>query len=165
MTSTTRFLPLAGVLLGVALAGCGSSMTPPVAPAAKIEQVGSSSRIVLSAVGAQRIGVQTAPALTVPTPAGARARAGGSVSVANPTGSPGRPVAVIPFSAVVYDPSGHAYAFANVAPLTYTEVPIVVDHVSGNSAYLLKGPRPGTSVVTLGAEELLGVQSGVLAQT
>jgi hypothetical protein len=42
---------------------------------------------------------------------------------------------------------------------------VTVDHIAGSSAYLVKGPKPGARVVSVGAEELFGVQSGVLAQT
>ena len=72
---------------------------------------------------------------------------------------------IIPYSAVIYDPSGKTYAFTNTAPLTFVEVPITVDHISGNSAYLTTGPKAGAKVVSVGAEELYGVQTGVLAQT
>ena len=72
---------------------------------------------------------------------------------------------IIPYSAVIYDPSGKTYAFTNTAPLTYIEVPITVDQISGNSVYLQGGPKAGQKVVSVGAEELYGVQTGVLAQT
>jgi hypothetical protein len=72
---------------------------------------------------------------------------------------------VIPPAAIVYDPSGRTYAFVSPAPLTFVEVPVVIDHIAGDSAYLLRGPRTGAKVVTVGAEELLGVQTGVLAQS
>ena len=71
----------------------------------------------------------------------------------------------MPYSAVIYDPSGKPYVFTNIRPLTYVEVPITVQRISGNSAYLTAGPPAGAKVVTVGAEELYGVQTGVLAQT
>jgi hypothetical protein len=154
MTSAIRSAFLAVILLALALAGCGGTATRPAAPSSVLERVGGSSagRIVLTASGAQRIGIRTARVLSVTASAPQPSRAGG-------------PTAVIPFSAVVYDPNGRTYAFSSPAPLTFTEVPIDIDHVSGDSAYLLKGPRPGTQVVTVGAEELFGVQTGVMAQT
>jgi hypothetical protein len=68
-------------------------------------------------------------------------------------------------SAVVYAPSGTAYAFVKTAPLTYSEVTVTIDHISGASVWVRRGPRAGETVVTVGAEELYGVQTGVLAQT
>lgn len=154
MTSAIRSASLALIVLALALAGCGGSATRPAPPASLVEHVAGSpaGRIRLTTSGAQRIGIRTGPVLSVPASATALSRAG-------------RLIAVIPFSAVVYDSSGRTYAFSSPAPLTFTEVPIDIDHVSGVSAYLRQGPRPGTQVVTVGAEELFGVQTGVLAQT
>jgi multidrug efflux pump subunit AcrA (membrane-fusion protein) len=71
----------------------------------------------------------------------------------------------VPYSSLIYDPSGKTYVFTNIRPLTYVEVPITVDHISGDAVYLKTGPKPGARVVSVGAEELYGVQTGVLAQT
>ncbi|MBV9465872.1 MAG: hypothetical protein JO206_09350 [Solirubrobacterales bacterium] len=131
------------------LAACGTSAQRPIPPSALLEQAPGTyaGRIVLSAVGAERIGVQT----TAVQRAGLGAGAGAT--------------AVIPYSAIVYSPDGSTFAFTNPAPLVFTEVPIDVDHIDGGTAYLTKGPRVGARVVTVGAEELFGVQTGVLAQT
>lgn len=140
-----RKLLLVAVLIGGALAGCGGSSSPAPPATGRLERVPGSpaGKVVLTQLGAQRIGLQIAR-----TQAVTRA-----------------PRVIIPYSAIVYDPSGQAYAFTKVAPLTYVEVPITVDHVSGDFAYLLKGPAPGSMVVSVGAEELYGVQTGVFAQT
>ena len=42
---------------------------------------------------------------------------------------------------------------------------MTIDHIIGSSVYLPEGRRRGHEVVTVGAEELFGVQTGVLAQT
>jgi hypothetical protein len=137
-----RWTAIALVLIAC-LSGCQAAAPPPVPPSNRLEPVPGSSvgKIVLSPMGAQRIGIQTAPA-----------------------GAAGADV-VIPYSAIVYDPSGNTYAFTSPAQLTYTEVKITVSYIRGDLAYLTSGPRPGTPVVTVGAEELFGVQTGVLAQT
>jgi hypothetical protein len=155
----------AGLAAAVALGACGSSHTAHIAPAAQLITApgGSSSKIVLSAVGAQRIGLVTGTVRRVAAP--------------KPTpktrhGKPSRPpqpanasAVTIPASAVVYDPSGKTYAFIAVGHLTFTEVPVVVSSINGNSAYLRSGPHAGARVVSTGAEELYGVQTGVLGQT
>jgi hypothetical protein len=143
MTSLKRLAVIAMIVVGGAVAGCGGSAETTVPASSRIEALPGSSagKIVLSATGAQRIGIQTAPA-----------------SAAGPS-------ILIPYSALVYDPSGNAYVFTSIAPLTYTEVPVTVDHINGDRAYLSKGPTRGAAVITVGAEELLGVQTGVLAQT
>ena len=140
------------LLIGLAVAGCGTVRTAAIVPSSRLVHVPGSpaGKIVLSALGAQRIGIQTRTA-----------------SVVRQVGSHGhaRPSVTVPYSAVVYAPSGKTYVFSNPARLTYTEVPVTVDHIRGNVVFLARGPKPGTRIVTLGAEELYGVQTGVLAQT
>jgi hypothetical protein len=50
------------------------------------------------------------------------------------------------------------------APLTYTLATVGVASIQGSQVYLT-GVKPGTTVVTVGGEELLGVQDGVGVQT
>ena len=132
-------------VIGAIVAGCGSSAQPAPKPGGQLVPVpgNPSGKIVLTPQGAQRLGLQTAPARS----------SGGAAAV------------VIPFASIVYDPSGHTFAFTSQGPLTFTEVPIVVDHIIGDAAYLRTGPRVGAHVVSVGAEELFGVQTGVLQQT
>jgi hypothetical protein len=143
---------LALALGGTGLAGCGSSTPPEIAASARVEQVPGSpaGRIVLTAAGAERIGLKTARVRR----AGAKGGAGRAA-----------PATVIPFSAIVSAPNGRTYAFRTLAPLVYGEVRVRVDHVTGGAAYLSEGPPAGTHVVSVGAEELFGVQTGVLDQT
>jgi hypothetical protein len=193
------------ILVSAIAAGCGATKSPAVPASATIQHPAGSATgvIVLTPLGAQRIGLQTARAVAVPVPkppppppppphptkTTTTSKSASSSSASSSTTSsstttaakttttkppapapvshpaPG-PTVIIPYSAIVYDPSGATYAFvADGGSLSYQEVPIVVDHISGNSAYLLTGPRPGAEVVSVGAEELFGVQTGVLAQT
>jgi hypothetical protein len=136
------------VVIGAALAGCGSSGEPSIQPSSKLVPMrgNPAGKIVLTAQGAQHLGLQTAAVRSI-------------------AAAPGAASAVIPFASVVYAPSGQTYAFIREGPLTFAEVPITIDHIDGDSVYLLKGPHAGSRVVTVGAEELFGVQTGVLAQT
>ncbi len=181
MTLAKRLVVIALALLAPALlAGCGGSSKQTIAPSGRLVPVPGSSagKIVLSSVGAQRIGIQTARVSRVPAPPPppapppktklvhtTRGVVKVTVPVPAPKPTPSRLNAVVPVAAVIYDPSGKTYVFTSPSTLQYTEVPVTVDHVSGDSAYLLRGPRPGSTVVTVGAEELFGVQTGVLAQT
>jgi NADPH:quinone reductase-like Zn-dependent oxidoreductase len=97
--------------------------------------------VVLTRLGAQRAGIQTA----VAAPA-ARGRV------------------VVPDSALLYQPDGSSVIYAMTAPLTYTLATVGVASIQGSQVYLT-GVKPGTTVVTVGGEELLGVQDGVGAQT
>jgi hypothetical protein len=135
-------LPL---LVALLLSACGGSAKTSIPASSRLEAVPGSTtgRIVLTPLGAERIGIQT--------------------------GIVQRPrrlqLVVIPYSSLVYAPDGTTYAFISPSPLVYTEVRVQIDHIAGESVYLRQGPQPGARVVTVGAEELFGVQTGVIAQT
>jgi len=140
--NTTGRLAIAAVAVVALLAGCGgSSKSQAPAPSGVLTHVGGTPRVILSPVGAQQIGLQLTPVR------GARG------------------TAVVPYAALVYDPTGVTYAFTRVAPLTYAEVRVNVARIAGNAVFVTSGLQPGSEVVTVGAEELYGVASGVLAQT
>jgi hypothetical protein len=67
---------------------------------------------------------------------------------------------VVAFSAVMYAPTGDAFAYMTAGPQLYERTPIVVEYVTGDLAVLSSGPPSGTSVVTVGAPELSGVELG-----
>ncbi len=148
--------PLAALALAAAvgLSACGSSATPKVPPSATLQPLAGSpsGRIVLTALGARRIGVQTALVRS-------------AVRAPKPAAPVGGPTVIVPYSSLIYAPDGSIFAFTSQSPLVFAEVPVTVDHIDGSSAYLTKGPLAGTKVVTTGAEELFGVQTGVLPQT
>jgi hypothetical protein len=154
---------LAVTLSAVVLAACGSSTQTRTTLAAKLVPVPGSAagKIVLSAVGAQRIGLAIATARSVAAPAPPQ----GNGKKTQPMPRAGRPTVTIPSSAVIYAPSGRTYAFISVGHLSFTEVRVIVAYMNGPTAYLRSGPRAGSRVVSRGAEELYGVQTGVLAQT
>ena len=68
---------------------------------------------------------------------------------------------IIPHSAVVYQPDGSSWTYTASEGLVYVRHPIDVESVDGDVAVLTDGPAPGTEVVTVGAAELLGIESGV----
>lgn len=163
--------PVAGIalLVGLAAAGCGSTSSPSIPASGVLVNATSKSpgQIILTQLGAERIGLQTSRAHAVPVPptiVRTNVVSGRKNMITIPAPKPASTVTV-PYSSVIYDPSGKTYVFTKIRPLTYVEVPITVDHISGNSAYLKTGPKPGARVVSVGAEELYGVQTGVLAQT
>jgi hypothetical protein len=101
----------------------------------------SLSRIVLSEQAAQRIGLATAP-------------------VADDA-SNGVPRKVIPYAAVIYSPNGETWAYTSPEPRVFVREAIAVDRIEGDKAILTEGPAAGTEVVTVGAAELLGAESGL----
>lgn len=132
------------IIAVAALAGCNrtSVAASPPPPAHVTAGPHGAVSVVLTPLAAQRVGIQTAVAVSA---------------------SRGRQ-AVVPYSALLYQPNGDSVIYAVSGPLTYTLVPVAVARILGNQVYLT-GLHPGTTVVTVGGEELLGVQDGVGVQT
>ena len=144
--SFRRSVALPVVIAVAALAGCRGTASadaggPP--PPARMERTGPNGAlsVVLTRLGAQRTGIQTAVAGTA---------------------AQGR--AVVPDSALLYQPDGSSVIYAVTGPLTYTLATVGVASIQGSQVYLT-GLKPGTTVVSVGGEELLGVQDGVGVQT
>jgi biotin carboxyl carrier protein len=68
---------------------------------------------------------------------------------------------VIPYASVIYDLNGDTWAYTNPAPLTFVRGHIAVDYIDGDLAVLSDGPAAGTVVVTAGAAELYGTETGI----
>jgi hypothetical protein len=135
------FAALALALPAVGIAACGhGSPAPTTAPAAKVSVQRGVVRIVLTPQAADRIGIRTAVTQ-------AQLRTAGHT--------------VIPYAAVLYAPGGSAFTYASPAPFVYVKTPITIDHVTGERAFLTRGPSAGTQIVTVGGDELLGVEDGV----
>jgi hypothetical protein len=101
----------------------------------------SISRIVLSEQAAERIRVATTP-------------------VADDASS-GAPHKVIPYAAVIYSPNGETWAYTSPEPRVFVREAIGIDRIEGDKVILTEGPAAGTEVVTVGAAELLGAESGL----
>jgi hypothetical protein len=68
---------------------------------------------------------------------------------------------IIPYSAVIYDLAGQSWAYVNTEPRTYVRQPVTIDYSKGQVTVLKDGPAVGTSVVSVGAAELFGAETGV----
>ena len=118
---------------------------------AKVEPVQGTdlSRVTLSQQAADRLGIETAVVraqrLTAPGQAASAAAAR----------------KVVPYAAVIYDETGDTWTFTSPQPLTYLRQHIEIDFIEGDTAVLSDGPAVGTTVVTVGAAELLGTELGV----
>jgi hypothetical protein len=144
MHRSSRSTALLIIIAAAALAGCGTTVVVvgPPPPAHVTAGHNGAVSVALTPLGAQQVGIQTAVA--------ASASGGGQ--------------AVVPYSALLYQPDGDSVIYMVTGPLTYTLAPVAVVSIQGNQVYLT-GLAPGTSVVTVGGEELLGVQDGVGVQT
>jgi|SRR5215469_5215529 len=130
--------------VAAALTGCSATSSSVVSapPPAQLKMINGVQSVVLTTTGAERIGLRTAKAAS---------------------GQGG--VVTIPYSALLYEPNGQAAVYVPNGQLAYTRHLVTVDVITGNDVLVTSGVMPGESVVTSGAEELLGVQNGVGEET
>lgn len=65
---------------------------------------------------------------------------------------------VIPYSAIMYDKKGHTWTYTNPETLVFVRAPIEVEEVDEDTVILAEGPPAGTTIVTVGAALLMGVE-------
>jgi hypothetical protein len=137
------------VVLIVALlpsAACGRTSDEAAAEGdepAKVEPVEGTdvSRVILTARAVERLGIRTA---TVQNGEGRQAE-----------------LTVMPYSALVYDTNGRAWAYTSPEQLTFVRSRLTIERIEEQNVFLLDGPPPGTRVVTVGAAELYGTELGI----
>ncbi len=137
-----RMIWVLGVLVvtSMTIAACGSPASKPAAEAAvTVDKIEGSDlkKLTLSEHAAQRLGLTTA-----------------EVTASGPE-------TTVPYSAILYDKKGATWAYTNPEGLVFVRAEVTVDRVAQGVAYLGAGPDPGTKVVTVGAAELWGVETGV----
>jgi hypothetical protein len=71
------------------------------------------------------------------------------------------PRKVVPYAAVLYGVRGETWVYTNPEPLAFVRQPILIDYIEDDLAILSDGPEAGTDVVTVGAAELFGAETGV----
>jgi hypothetical protein len=147
MRHSKRWIAVLGLLIALPqLSACTQTSAEATSGAepAKVEQVEGSedvSRLTLTAKAVERIGIQTTP-ISETTVAGKKRK-------------------VVPYGAVLYDAEGKTSVYVSSAPNTYVREPITVDFIQGDRAVLVAGPAAGTAIVTVGAAELYGTETGV----
>jgi multidrug efflux pump subunit AcrA (membrane-fusion protein) len=147
MRSASRLMLALLLLASLALAACGrepGTAAEESAEPAKVEAIPGTKlkRIVLTADAAKRLGIRTAVVRRWRDPDGERGLR-------------------VPHASVFYAAEGASFIYTNPEPLVYVRRRVVIDDVIRGHALLTKGPKPGTSVVTDGAGELLGVETGI----
>jgi len=144
MTRNRWPLLAAVLLLALPLAACGQDVVGAAPdPHVVVEELPGSelSRITLSARAAERLGIETAVVEELATPDGVRL--------------------TVPFSAVLYDSNGKTWTYVSHEELVFVRELVVIDYVEDDVAVLTDAPAPGTTVVTIGAAELYGAETGV----
>jgi hypothetical protein len=135
------------LVVGMVVAACGPQAqvqgVKSKVEAVVVQKIEGSNlkRLALSAEAAKRLDVQTTPVGT------------------SPTGGTGQ--TVVPYSAIVYDPAGATWTYTSPEDLVFVRQEVKVDHIDDDLAILTAGPDRGTLVVTVGAAELWGVETGV----
>jgi hypothetical protein len=141
MRHRIRWIAAIAMVLPLFLVGCGggSDSSEEASGPATVELIEGTdlSRITLTEKAAQRLDIQTA---------------------AVQAGASGK---VIPYSAVLYSPTGETWAYVSSDPMTFMRHPIVVDRIDGSKAFLSKGPSAGALVATVGVAELYGAELGL----
>ncbi len=128
-------------LSALGLTACGGSSGGASEPnAAKVEGVRGQQRVVLSREALSRIGLRTAVVRPAP-------------------GHPG--VDAIPYSALLYTSSGRPFTYLRLSPRAFARRTVRVVRLTSKEAFVSSGPAPGALVVTAGAEELNGTETGV----
>ncbi len=143
MKHRNRSLIAVAVVAVLALSACKSStVEEPTEPAEVIAVKGSDlSRVKLTEEGVSLLGIRTEPVRRSAhhSPAGTE----------------------IPYAALIYAPNGQTYVFTEVNSRTFVRHSIEVHSINGHTAILSAGPPAGTRVVTVGASELYGAETGV----
>lgn len=145
MQSTTmRRMGVVGILAAAGLVGsaCSSSSAYEYVAPAEVEEVGTDLwQVQLTERAAERTGLETV-----------------EVSLQEIDGTERL---VLPYSAVMYHFDGSTWTYTNPTPLTYVREAIDIDYIEGDTAVLAAGPAIGTTVVSVGAAELYGVEFGI----
>lgn len=66
----------------------------------------------------------------------------------------------IPYQSLIYWADGSTWIYGEASERHYTRLPVEVWRIEGDVAILAKGPAPGTRIVTFGAAELFGAETG-----
>jgi hypothetical protein len=68
---------------------------------------------------------------------------------------------VVPYSSVIYDSEGETWVYVSSKPRSFMRQQITVDEIVGARVILSAGPKAGTTIATVGAQELWGAELGI----
>ena len=153
MSARVRWIVVAGAVVVLAFAGVllfrsgGTPETASESPSATVERADGSdrSRVTLAAKASERLGIRTAAI-----------RAADTSVIKSPLA-----LTVIPYSALLYSADGKTFVYTSPEPMTFVREPVTVDTIDNDVVMLSAGPALGTAVVTVGATELYGLETGI----
>ncbi len=70
-------------------------------------------------------------------------------------------VKTVPYSSVIYKDDGSSWLFVSTTQFEFRRQEIVIERILGDTVVLSEGPPAGTSIVSIGAAELMGVEQMV----
>jgi hypothetical protein len=143
-----------GVIVAVLLAVCAVSLVVFVSGSSSDTAESSATKNAPATIGEKDATTGIASVTFVEK---AAARVG--IQTANVT--QGETGLAVPYSAILYDSKGHSFVYTVTGPLSYLRAEITVDRVEGDQAFLSSGPAAGTEIVTQGAAELYGAETGI----
>ncbi len=65
---------------------------------------------------------------------------------------------VVPYSSLIYDPTGQTWVYINPEPRTFVRQKVDVDRIENDVVILNDGPPAGTVVVSVAVAELYGAE-------
>ena len=68
---------------------------------------------------------------------------------------------VVPYAAVIYDTEGNTWVYTNPETLTFVRVPVEIDYIEGDQAFLVSEFGSDAPIVTVGVIEIYGAETGV----
>ena len=152
MRLTRSWISLLTIMV-VVLGGCAESKAAvkKVSPA-RVEPIEGTNRkrIVLVPKAAERLALRTV-----------RVREATPDEMAGVVPADQSSRTAIHLDAVLYDKTGAAFTYVNPKGFDYHREPITIAGIKNKVAVLAAGPPTGTAVVTAGAAELYGVDTGV----
>lgn len=129
------------VLIAVTAGGCSNDASEVAKPTpAVVDTVAGSEQkqVTLTADASERISLKTGP-----------------VSAGSGT------MTVMPYSAVIYDADGLAWAYVSKGNNAFLREALDIDRIEGDKAYLVSGPAVGKEVAIVGVAELFGAETGI----
>ena len=76
-------------------------------------------------------------------------------------GTDGSARLAVPYSSLIYDPSGRTWVYTSPQPRTFVRQQVQVDRIEGDWVLLSDGPAVGTEVASVGVAQLYGSETGV----
>jgi hypothetical protein len=131
-------------VIALQLAGCGKSPGYHKVEPFSLKKENGINKVTFTEKAMERAAVKTAPLQE------------GKIDGTENAG----PRPFVPYSALMYVPTGETFIYTSPAPRTFVRQPVNVDYIANDVVVLKDGPPKGTQIVTVGAAEIFGAEVG-----